>query len=724
MNKYPKSEQNHIEQFDAPAYISMDGTAANRAKGFAEWNKAVDEFGAIEHTAGSLYYQDYSNLDNETSGRPGLSKSDYYKFRPGEAPPSKKDFKRVIHRCDEVYQKVGLIRNIIDLMGDFACQGIKIVHQNKKIEKFGKNWALKTNFAERSERFCNNLIRTGNVIVRKSTAKITAKTEEILYRSLAEADMEITFPKTVSREIPFKYVFLDPTTIDVVGGPLSTFVGQPLYTITLPTALKQIISSPKTDAERMIISKLPVDIINAAKNSRPYVLPMDKTRVFHYKKDDWQTWASPMIYSVLDDIMVLEKLRLADMAALDGAISNIRIFKLGNLEYKIAPSRAAAAKLSRILQNNVGGGTIDLIWGPDIELLESKTTVHQFLGSEKYKPHLDAVYIGLGIPPTLTGLGGTGTTNNYISLKTLLQRLNYVRSVLLSFWNQELAEVQKAMGFRFPFKVEFDIDILDDAQTIRSLLIQLSDRNLISDELLQTRFGHDPDMEEIRIKHNQKDRENGKKPAKAGPFYDPLFGTALKKIALQTGALTPGQVGLRPDADSFDMLTKERLAGEKTSVEMRTPVGIGGVPAKPKGVPQQGRPKNSTDKIKRKTKTFKPKSQASLDIWVKNTQAQINDTINNTFLEMVHKKDMRHLTNAEAKQAEKLKFGVLFNIDPLSTITEQAIYKALGARIDSNLYKTYQTWITDISTELDRPLTFDELKQIQITLYSKAINNE
>ena len=40
----------------------------------------------------------------------------------------------------------------------------------------------------------------------------------------------------------------------------------------------------------------------------------------YYKKDDWQAWAYPMVYAVMDDIMVMEKLKLADMAALDGNI--------------------------------------------------------------------------------------------------------------------------------------------------------------------------------------------------------------------------------------------------------------------------------------------------------------------------------------------------------------------------------------------------------------------
>ena len=723
VKKYPRHETQPVETPPELTYISWDGTdATGKAKAFEEFNKAADEFCAVERTVGSSYHwNDYSNLDSNTSGRPGLMKSDYYKFRPGEAPPSMRDMKHVLWRADEAYHKVGIIRNVIDLMGDFACQGVRIVHPNRRIEKFYKNWFSRVNGPDRSERFCNNLFRTGNVIVRKNIARVTAKVEENLYRSVATPDMEIPIQKVISKEIPFKYTFLEPSTIDVIGGPLSTFVGKPLYAITIPGHLRRIITSPKNDDERSIVSALPVDIINAAKSQKPYILPPDKTRVFHYKKDDWQTFALPMIYSIFDDIAVLEKLRLADMAALDGAISNIRIFKLGNLEYKIAPSKAAASKLASILQNNVGGGTIDLIWGPDIELQESKTTVHQFLGKEKYVPHLEAIYMGLGVPSTLTGAGGgTGTTNNYISLKTMIQRLQYARSILLSFWNVEIAEVQKAMGFRFPAKLEFDLDILDDEQAVRALLIQLVDRNLMSEELLQMRFGHDSEMESVRLAREEKDRQNGG-IQKAGPYHDPQFGIALKKVALQTGAITPGQVGVIPDAAIFDMTMYSKQPGEKTALEMRIPPQVPGAkgPApKPKGVSQQGRPKNSKDSVPRKTKTFKPKTKAKVEVWLRNAQSFISDTLNDVYLKSSNKKNMRTLSNVEAKQLEKLKFGVLFNLSPLDKLDEETICGALGKEIDNTLYQIYQTWSNDIGIDLDRPLTFDELKQIQITLYT------
>jgi hypothetical protein len=159
------------------------------------------------------------------------------------------------------------------------------------------------------------------------------------------------------------------------------------------------------------------------------------------------------------------------------------------LEHRIAPTKSATAKLAQILGNNVGGGTMDLVWGPDIELLESRTSVHQFLGEGKYTPHLNSVYAGLGIPPTLTGTyGAAGTTNNFISLKTLTQRLQYGRDVLAEFWEKKLESYKRLWVLHTPATIEFDRMDLSNEESEKALLIQLADRSIISEEVLEEKI--------------------------------------------------------------------------------------------------------------------------------------------------------------------------------------------------------------------------------------------
>jgi len=728
-NKEPK---NPIIQDAAPhvpdqAYIAWGDDLASKQEALKTSSESLDEFTMVQRSkAGRFYRVDYSNLDGQTGGRPGLTRSDYDFFRPDEAVP--KRIKDIMRRSDEIYQKVGLVKNVIDLMGDFAVQGINICHKNKRIERFYRQWFKKIGGKERSERFLNNLYKTGNVVINRQTGKLSLKVTDKLYRAVSSPDLQIADMDSVQvekREIPWKYTFLDPSFVDVAAGPLSSFVSQKRYELTLPAILRKMINSPQSDAEKEIINNLPPQIVQAAKAKKPYPLDPQKTLVFHYKKDDWQTWAYPMVYSIMDDITVIEKLKLADMAALDGAISNIRIFKLGSLEHKIAPTKAATAKLASILGNNVGGGTMDLVWGPDIELIESKTSVHQFLGEGKYVPHMNSVYAGLGIPPTLTGtFGAAGTTNNFISLKTLTQRLQYGRDMLISFWEKEIELVQKAMGFKYGAKIEFDRMDLSNEDAEKALLIQLADRNVISDELLQTKFGIDPDMEKSRLNRETRERNSERMVPKAGPWNDPQVENALKKIALQTGTVTPSQVGLE---------LEKKKSGEKTALEQKIPPQSGpstklandsseSLP----GIPGQGRPKLSKDSAPRKSKKFSPQTGASLMLWANEAQDKINDMLNPILLDFYNKKNLRSLSKAESKEMDSVKTKILFSLTPTCTIDPDLMTKALAnihAKEHATVIGAYNNWLKPIKTEINRDLTVDEIKQLKSSFYSLVYNS-
>lgn len=720
--KSPKETIQDASIIPEQAYVTWsDDNLEGKQLALDEASKSLDEFTLVQKsTAASRRYSiDYSNLDSNTSGRPGLTRTDYDYFRPDEAVPSSKHVKLILKRAEDIYNRVGLVKNVIDLMGDFATQGISLVHPDEKIQRFYRKWFKKINGKDRSERFLNNLYKTGNVVISKQTAKINKKIEDSLYKTigledLRSIDIKQNDSSISKKEIPWIYTFLDPAYVESAGGSLSSFVHNKRYEVVLPTSIRKIINSPKSEAEKEIVNNLPNYIVEAAKGKNKYPLDPNKVSVFHYKKDDWQSWAFPMIYSIMDDITVIEKLKLADMAALDGAISNIRIFKLGNLEHKIAPTKAATAKLAQILGNNVGGGTMDLVWGPDIELLESRTNVHQFLGEGKYVPHLNSVYAGLGIPPTLTGtFGAAGTTNNFISLKTLTQRLQYGRDVLSNFWNQEIENVQKAMGFKYPARIQFDRMDLSNEESEKALLIQLADRSLISEELLHSRFGFDPEMEKVRLKKEHRSRKSKKMTPKAGPWHDPQPETSLKKIALQSGIASPSEVGL-------ELLPKKN--GESSVLDLkqqeqkRTKLANDSTPESLPGEPQQGRPKNSKDSNKRQEKTFKPQTGAKLNVWALTAQDKISQLVNPLFLQITDKKSLRALSSEEYKELEKIKTTILLNTSPNQIISADLINNIASCK--NEIYDGYLNWLMDLQKDFGRELSQEEKRQIKASYYS------
>ena len=681
----------------------------DKGRAFAEANEAYEENAPVQSQKALAYtYRTYLDIEPNRSVRTSITRNDYYRFRPEESVPTRQ--KRIIKMCMDAYDRVGIIRNVIDLMGDFSSQGISIIHPNKSIEKFYKAWFKQVGGIERSERFLNYLYRTGNVIVKRKTAKINAKKEKELRQAVA-ADIDIEKIKYANREIPWSYDFLNPLTVDVLNYYNGMFIGDPIYVLNLSRTTYDSFTASNVTS-RNSFSKLPPDIQAMVKNGkRQIVLDKEKIEVFSYKKDDWLIWANPMIYAILDDLIMLEKMKLADLAALDGAISQIRLWRVGSLDHKIIPRRDVINKLRDILASNTGGGTMDLVWGPELDFKESQSQVYKFLGSEKYQPVLTSIYAGLGIPPTLTGASGSsgGYSNNYVSLKTLVERLEYGRNVLLQFWQKEIEIVQKAMGFKLPAQIRFDNIILSDESAEKQLLINLADRDIISQETILERFGEMPEIEKIRVRREEQARRaDSILPRKASPYHNPNTRNDIAKLLVTK--------------DGLDDSYYEDMDLPKQDIIPPAPKFGGGLSNEPKPTPnpQGGRPLNQKDTVKRKMKVVQPKSgESAAVLWAYNVQKTIADIITPMILEYREKKNVRSLTKGEFEQFEYLKLCLLANIEPFIEVTPELIQKLI-----ESTSKPSSAFITEVGEQIDsfvyinnRKPTVDEMKYIYATVY-------
>ena len=663
----------------------------------------VDSYDGVMN-ANSSYRRSYLDIEDGISVRTSYRKGDYYRFRAGEQPPTLE--KEIIERCMNAYEKVGIIKNVIDLMGDFGSQGISLVHTDKNAQKFYRRWWEEVCGSERSERFLNTLFRCGNVVIKRRYAKLNKATQKKMTRG--DDDVIITKENISRRRIPFVYDFLNPINIDVVGGKTALFTGNKKYRMKLSSHIKK-----SYEAKEIPINELSDEIQKAFKNGDDHIdLNSEDLMVYHYKKDDWQLWSHPMINSILDDITMLEKMKLADMSALDGAISSIRLWRLGDFEHKVLPTKAAIDKLRNILASNVGGGTMDMVWGPELDFKESNTQIYKFLGTEKYQPVLNSIYAGLGIPPTLTGLAGNGGgyTNNFISLKTLTERLEYGRNLLEKFWNTEIRKVQKAMGFAKPAKIRFDHMILSDEAAEKSLLVQLADRDVISTETIRERFGEINDIEESRIKSEGRNRKSNRVPPKAGPYHNSHISDDYKKIALNKDQITIDQVTDLQPRPVEPVETAPNLQESKPNTSER---------------PDGGRPKNSFDTQPRKQKVVKPltgPSSANVLIWATNAQKEISELLQPALLAHYGKSNVRKLTKQEAEELELSKFVVLSNIKPFTNITENIIFDILKtkAKVDTDILIQVEQFVKGFVDKNSKTPSVDEMRQIYCLSYSYA----
>lgn len=610
---------------------------------------------------------------SETDIQGDFGINDFEEFRPDYQLP--KNHNHIMVKVNQAYEQEGLIKNVIDLMSDFTVCGIRVEHPSKSIDKFYKKWFENAKGPDRSERFCHNLYKFGTSIITRGSREYSSRKGNVF--------------------LPDGYTFLNPAAVVDIDGIASINAGKPVdYGIYKPKRSRFIFNS-------LNIDKDDIEPLNA-----------ETTEVYHYKKDDWQVWSKPIIYSILREVFQLMMLRLADFTALEGAANPIRIFTLGSLDHQIVPGPAAMEKLSELLKVNNGHGTRNIVWTSDINLIESKTDNLAILGDEKYRPALSAIYVGLGIPPTLTGsssIASRGTTNNLISLKTLIKRLQYGRQKLIEFWTKEIKIVQEKMGFRNPAKIAFDVINIGDEETEKKLWIELADRNIISDEWVRHKFGADPEIEQVKINREYEDRRKFKNAPKGGPWHDPQVIERYEKLLLEQGKVTPSQVGVvfpEPQGDEhfLDIQDSDNSNENDNTNQAQT----------------KGRPKNAKDAQPRKRRRFVPQTKAS--IWAKGAQSHISNIINKVGLQHFGKSNLRKLSVEEFATLEKMKFNVLLNTQPMSQISEASVKDGVYP-FNEKYYSLYSDAVRQIEYSTGSELTVDQKRFLQLEMYLDVIHN-
>lgn len=237
---------------------------------------------------------------------------------------------------------------------------------------------------------------------------------------------------------------------------------------------------------------------------------------------------------------------------------------------------------------------------------------------------------------------GGGFTNNFISLKTLVERLQYGRDQLVRFWEKELEIIRKAMGFRYKAHIQFDRTSLSDEAAEKNLLIQLADRDIISHETLLERFKEIPQIENIRMKRELTKRDSAG-PPKAGPFHPP------------------------PPPPVPTDNTEQKPSNDIT----------------PTDESENGRPLFKKDDGPRKQRVEQPRSKpglAKVIVRAEKTWSHISETITNAYLKSLDKKNLRQLNKAQFRSLEQLKLDVFTNINIEQDISDDIICAILKSK--------------------------------------------
>lgn len=600
--------------------------------------------------------------DGNVSGREEYTSKTYDLFRPNSRKPNSRQ--GILEKCDEIYKSFGILRQLIDMQVDFTIYGLRICHKTKTTERLLRKWYENVRGNEISERLINSLYTKSVAVIDRISGNLSSSRIK---------DMQAV----AASNVPLGYTFLNPAIVECEEGKFAAMIKDKQYFIKFgPNEIQTIKNHPEI-----------VKRFKAIKEDRAILKP-ENLIITHFKKDDWQVWADPNLLPVFDDVDMIKRLELADKVVVDGAISKVRIFKLGNLQFDYIPVDGAYDRMNELLKANGNGNTIDIIWGPDVEIIETKTDGFSFLGKEKFMPYIEKIYMSMGVP-ILSGSSRSTAQTGTLSLNALIQRLEYGRAQLIKFWQNEFDILKKSIGFKGEPIIEFNYPNLGDENAYKALLIQLADRNLISDEALDYAFKLDPNMEKIRIRREEDERDKLKRVRKATPYNEGDFEkVVLKNLAIK-GLIDLNDLGLNVNLKEDDKMT---------------------------GVPSQGRPTNSKDSVVRKRRTFK----VSSELWASSAIDKITNIIKPMVLKSYKKRTLPQLSAEETRLYEELRISILMNLEPNSVVDSDSIDKALS-KGRSRLFTEYLQACSDIAHEMNTQLTLEQKNYIAGIIYNENI---
>lgn len=379
-------------------------------------------------TAGFL-----SNIEDGISVRPPYTRKDYERYRPADAIPVKDD--GIMRSCREAYDKVGIIRSVIDLMTEIAIEGMELISPVPSADNLWKNWGEKTEIVERAERFANYLCVEGNVAVRSKYASVSTAEVRRMQRHKPVTAEKRTKNPIEPGQIPVEYIFYDPSALELIGGELALFTGLRHYGLKITShnfiKLRTLFSQNRDAVE----GTLPPEVLAILNGDIPpkrtldgdFIIPIPSERLYvgHYKKRDSNVWAKSFIYAILHDVTYNEKLRVAKISALDNWYNAVRLWKLGDHKEGALPHAGHFSKLANILENHPGG-TLDIIWDSMIDFQQEFPPIEKLA---EFDENYESMLLGLGIHRSLVGGSEKlpGTNSAFIGLRNLMKRIDAIR---------------------------------------------------------------------------------------------------------------------------------------------------------------------------------------------------------------------------------------------------------------------------------------------------------
>jgi len=419
--------------------------------------------------------------------------------------------REAIELCQKAYANVAIFRNAIDIMAEFSNSPIYLEGENEKSKKFIENWMKKINIWKVKDQYFREYYRSGNIFIYRIDGKFSS--DDLLKLNYVYASQSLK-----PGEIPLKYILLNPFDIVVER---STAFKDGIYKKILSDYELERLRTPKTEDDKKVFESLDPETQKKIKDGSfvddGLKIKLDPEKLIYsfYKKQDYEPFAVPFGFSVLEDINWKLELKKIDQAICRTVENVILLITMGAEPDKGGVNPQNLKAMQELFKNESVGRA----------LIADYTTKAQFvipdlnkvLGSEKYKIVNEDIKEGL----QNVIVGSEKFSNTQIKAEIFLERLKESRNAFLNdFLQPQIKEICKNMGLKtYPTAKFEEIDIKDEVQFQR-VITRLLEIGILTPEqgIKSMQTGIYPDIKDFDSMQEKyvDSREKG--------HYNPLVG--------------------------------------------------------------------------------------------------------------------------------------------------------------------------------------------------------
>ena len=376
-----------------------------------------------------------------------------------------------VYLCQKAWEEFQLFRNTIEAMVEFSMSKIRLSSSNRSAKNFCETWLKSINIDGFSEQFYRELYRSCNVFPYAMKGTISAKDvkELKMYASTAE--------------IPVKYTVLNPAQVSLYGG-LTT--DRNFYKVLSPYEIKRL-KNPQTQSEKILYQKLSPETKKAIQdsselslNSYIYVPLKDVSSAF-YQKQDYEYFAAPLFYGVLDDIELKLEMKKADRKVLKTLENMILKVTMGGYKVdgnEVPPNPEHLAYMRELFNNESTQRVLVADYTTEVDYVIPD--ISKIVGTEKY------AQVNEDIREGLQSIFGSNEkfSNQMTKVRVFCQRLKRGQSIFKEWLEGELGNVCKAMGYTKTPTVKLSSINLEDQTSMNRVYTRMAELGfLVPDEL-------------------------------------------------------------------------------------------------------------------------------------------------------------------------------------------------------------------------------------------------